>query len=354
MNEESGKKYTVMELAELVGVPRTTINDWLAKYTIYIQSVQQGRRRLYTESALAVLKKIASLRLNGLGTAEIEAELGATCAIQPQPETPRVTTDKKDASPEGALLKTASADTALMKQNAEEILTRFREMMEKIDRLEAAAQHPAPAVRNRLFLLTLFLLAVFLCAGALLAKSEFDFLRGKAALREREIKRQADSNRCLQQKIGVLNAKKKAFEQDLSRLRGEVEQGKTERREDAANAARQLAELKKAQENALQAEKLRRDAEAELQKERFEKSRLDFLHQLKEKTLETEKITAEKKLLELKKAELEKTCAAQADALRKQTPPSAAAPEKANSAKHSPAPASGSTAEPVSLPPAEK
>ena len=41
------KNYTVMELAEQIGVPRTTINDWLARYSMYIDTVAQGKRKVY-------------------------------------------------------------------------------------------------------------------------------------------------------------------------------------------------------------------------------------------------------------------------------------------------------------------
>ena len=38
----TGKNYTVMELAEQIGVPRTTINDWPGRYSQYIDTVVQG------------------------------------------------------------------------------------------------------------------------------------------------------------------------------------------------------------------------------------------------------------------------------------------------------------------------
>ena len=40
------KKYSVIELAELLGVPRTTINDWRSKYSMYIDFTVQGKRRV--------------------------------------------------------------------------------------------------------------------------------------------------------------------------------------------------------------------------------------------------------------------------------------------------------------------
>ena len=71
------KNYTVMELAEQIGVPRTTINDWLARYSMYIDTVAQGKRKVYPETALAVLREVASLRSAGKAFSEIETELAA-------------------------------------------------------------------------------------------------------------------------------------------------------------------------------------------------------------------------------------------------------------------------------------
>ena len=57
-----GKYYTVMELAERVGVPRTTINDWLSRYAPYIDFTMQGKRRIYSENTLSVLLRKAMFR----------------------------------------------------------------------------------------------------------------------------------------------------------------------------------------------------------------------------------------------------------------------------------------------------
>ena len=62
------KTYTVMELAEAVGVARTTINDWLSKYSPYIDFKTVGRRRVYTAAAVEVLKEISELRNQGLAS----------------------------------------------------------------------------------------------------------------------------------------------------------------------------------------------------------------------------------------------------------------------------------------------
>lgn len=71
----SDSRYTIAELADKSGVPRTTINDWLSRYSQYIEFKMQGRRRLYTDKSVEVLVEIAKLRSEGKSSFEIEEEL---------------------------------------------------------------------------------------------------------------------------------------------------------------------------------------------------------------------------------------------------------------------------------------
>ncbi len=69
------EKYTVMELAEILNVPRTTITDWLVRYSAYIEYKTQGKRRVYTDASVNVLKEISDLRNKELSSFDIEEEL---------------------------------------------------------------------------------------------------------------------------------------------------------------------------------------------------------------------------------------------------------------------------------------
>ena len=75
MTEPTNKKYTVIELAEVLNVPRTTITDWLVRYSPYIDYKIQGKRKVYTELSVGVLKEISELRNQGLSSFDIEEEL---------------------------------------------------------------------------------------------------------------------------------------------------------------------------------------------------------------------------------------------------------------------------------------
>ena len=72
---ENSKKYTLSDLADLLMVPRTTINDWLTRYSQYIDFKIQGKRKIYLDSSVDVLREISALRNNGLSSFDIEEEL---------------------------------------------------------------------------------------------------------------------------------------------------------------------------------------------------------------------------------------------------------------------------------------
>lgn len=99
--KEEEKYLSVMDLATLVGVPRTTVNDWLGKYSQFIDSVQQGKRKVYPQSTVAILKEIGSLRAAGLSFPEIERKLAATHPLQalPDPEEKGEETGEKASVP---------------------------------------------------------------------------------------------------------------------------------------------------------------------------------------------------------------------------------------------------------------
>lgn len=73
--------FSVSELAEQIGVPRTTITDWLSKYERFIDARMQGKRRFYTTRSLEVLKSVAEMRNAGRSLYEIDSELEHMFAI---------------------------------------------------------------------------------------------------------------------------------------------------------------------------------------------------------------------------------------------------------------------------------
>ncbi len=83
------ENYSVAALAAKLGVPRTTINDWLGRYGNYIDSENVGRRRIFSERSLTVLQEIAALRDQGKSGFEIEAELMRRHGVSPEIAAPK-------------------------------------------------------------------------------------------------------------------------------------------------------------------------------------------------------------------------------------------------------------------------
>ena len=88
MNSDSHNLYSISDLAEQVGVPRTTITDWLGKYARFIELQTQGRRRFYTDRTLSVLCKVAELRTAGRSIGDIDGELERIFPVHPTVEPP--------------------------------------------------------------------------------------------------------------------------------------------------------------------------------------------------------------------------------------------------------------------------
>jgi hypothetical protein len=72
---ENSKTYIIADLVKELDVPRTTLKDWLMRYEDYIEFEIKGRRKVYSDSSLKVLKEIAEMRQEGKTAPEILLEL---------------------------------------------------------------------------------------------------------------------------------------------------------------------------------------------------------------------------------------------------------------------------------------
>ncbi|MBU8902827.1 MAG: MerR family transcriptional regulator, partial [Victivallales bacterium] len=68
---DSNKTYIIADFVKILDVPRTTLKDWMTRYEEYIEFEIRGRRKIYFESSLLVLKEIAKMRKNGQASSEI-------------------------------------------------------------------------------------------------------------------------------------------------------------------------------------------------------------------------------------------------------------------------------------------
>jgi len=72
---ENDKTYIIADFVKILDVPRTTLKDWLTRYEDYIEFEIRGRRKIYFESSLDVLKEIAKMRKDGKNASQILLEL---------------------------------------------------------------------------------------------------------------------------------------------------------------------------------------------------------------------------------------------------------------------------------------
>lgn len=179
MNMAGQGRYTVIELSETLEVPRTTINDWLTRYSQYIDFAMQGRRKIYTDDSVAVLKEISALRNSGLSSYDIEAELSKRHPVrgepqpheEPQPQTPPLGQRQNDESTQAPQSQGQGEEFALMAKRQTDEIARmigesFQTMARRIEDIERnSAESNARA--TRWYLISFALLVLLLVAGAL-------------------------------------------------------------------------------------------------------------------------------------------------------------------------------------------
>ena len=51
------RTYLASDLAGELGLPRSTINDWLVRYADYLEVETRGKRKVYSEKSLRMLSK---------------------------------------------------------------------------------------------------------------------------------------------------------------------------------------------------------------------------------------------------------------------------------------------------------
>ena len=60
-----GRTYLASDLAGELGLPRSTINDWLVRYADYLEVDTRGKRKVYSAKSLRILKEISEMRNEG-------------------------------------------------------------------------------------------------------------------------------------------------------------------------------------------------------------------------------------------------------------------------------------------------
>ncbi len=276
------KYYLTSDLANILGVPRSTVADWLKQYAAYLESELYGKRRAYLPSALEVLQKIAGWKNAGSSNAEIERLLAENYGLRPEVAPEGVPGAEKNEAPEAGL----SGETAVAVAEGGELAVKYLSLPSNAEELEKLIgcfrqiETEQRRANNRrwlipwlLTLLTAVVLGGIYCVGQQVLK---------AVLKENEsISRELAAAGEQREQLRISN------EKNLDELKRSMEHSGQQYSENITRINRELvsqresftAEIKRLQEDA----KLRREAEMLQLKNEFarkQKAELERLEKL--------------------------------------------------------------------------
>ena len=306
MTSDNHSLYSISDLADQVGVPRTTITDWLGKYARFVELQTQGRRRFYTERTLAVLCKVAELRAAGRSTGDIDGELERVFPVHPTVEPPDAPSEANPGTAAGTSGPASPAPDAaasgqqtypVVKQdNSDELYdllgTKFSDLCDAMGEVNRKAD--ASARRLRLMLavavMIIVVLACFLAlfyANFLLQRDNTAASRDAASAIAALTAGSETRGNALREDVGGLAGNVSGLAGNVSGLTGTVSGMNDELQKLRADLPAQreafdaaIAELKKSSGSALEAQKAQFEAQIALEKERFAAERLKLLQQI--------------------------------------------------------------------------
>ena len=305
MTTDNHSLYSISDLADQVGVPRTTITDWLGKYARFVELQTQGRRRFYTERTLSVLCKVAELRTAGRSTGDIDGELERIFPVHPTVEPPDAPSEPFPGAAPGAGPAAPSPDEPgsaqqtypVMKQeNADELYDLFGSKFSDLCDAMAAVNRKADTSARRLRLMLAVAVMIIVVLACFLALFYANFLLQRdntAASRDAASAIAAltagseTRENALRDDVGGLAGNVSGLAGNVSGLSGTVSGMNDELqklREDlpaqreAFDAA--IEEMRKSSGTALEAQQAQFEAQIALQKEQFANERLKLLQQI--------------------------------------------------------------------------
>ena len=223
------RTYLASDLAGELGLPRSTINDWLVRYADYLEVEARGKRKVYSEKSLRILREISGMRNEGKSSFEIEQLLASRYGIRPElaPHTPA-------SAPAGEGGETLPAPAAVPGEASGETLPALRPAFEQMsvqinteflklaNRLEEAEHQRKRLVQRMRIITTVLLLGVvaFVLGLALVLYQAFS----RIERRNREAAQQAtrESGAKLDEMTIILDKSREDFAANLTRLRDEM------------------------------------------------------------------------------------------------------------------------------------
>ena len=294
------KTYLVSDLASELGVPRTTLNDWLKRYDRYLPSEMSGRRRTYTVDALEVLVTVNQMRNDGLSASKIEAELEKKFAVRPdevvesKKETPvqaaSVESEKKNDGTEASL-------PALRREEYE----RFLGTVEDFSRMEKVRRRSALYVWTVILMIAAFSLATAWYMARLVKLQAAGNVKLAAIQQENAAARDAQEAAARAGKEAVISQKREIS--DLKKSIAEARSKEQKKREEENIQSRKAMEdmqnliISLRQEQNSFKEKIEKDFTRELKAKDTVIKQNEYSRKLSERKL----IEREKELEELKR-----------------------------------------------------
>ena len=221
------RTYLASDLAGELGLPRSTINDWLMRYADYLEVETRGKRKVYSEKSLRILKEISGMRNEGKSSFEIEQLLASRYGIRPEvaPHTPAAPVrENGETLPAPTVPGEPSGETLpalrpAFEQMSVQINTEFLKLA---DRLEEAEHQRRRLVQRMRIIMTVLLLGLvaFILILALVMYQAFS----RIEQRNREAAQQAtcESGKKLDEMTVILDKSREDFTTNLARLRDEM------------------------------------------------------------------------------------------------------------------------------------
>ena len=299
MNSENRNLYSISDLADQVGVPRTTITDWLGKYARFIELQTQGRRRFYTDRTLSVLCKVAELRTAGRSIGDIDGELERIFPVNPTVDPPESPEPPPASGPDaGADTDAAGTETAgpgqqtypVMKQdNTDELYdllgTKFSDLCDAMNAVNRKAD--TSARRLRLMLAVAVMIIVVLAGFLALFYINFLVQRDNTAASRNAASAIAEftagsetRENALRADVGGLAGSMSGMEGRVSGMNDEIQKIRADLPAQRAAFEAAIEELKRNTGSTIEAQKAQFDAQIALEKEQFAAERLKLLQQI--------------------------------------------------------------------------
>ncbi len=320
----SNNGYLASDLVDILEMPRSTINDWLTEYADFLATEMRGKRKVYPEKSLAILKEVKEWRNQKLSYPEIREKLAQKYGIAPE-----IHHDQSEIAPTPEQAPDTAGESE-MEQHLPEVqfndyLGKFLTQLESVESERRAAEAKRRKLVN-VAVISAILLVLIALGGFLLTLQRLDrqaqtLQNDRATLSNSLQTSQAEiakMNVILDQSRGDFTKNLTQLQQDLARQRKEFEQQLTLLEKNAAQA-KELETIKLKEEFArtqkAQLEELAKTYETKLQTlDSDRKSAVQKAQQLEQQTAalkqtsQKEQAISRKELEELKQkiADLER------------------------------------------------